>query len=116
MNDRNREDERIAALLRSVRAGADPAVLTRARARLAAEREDGLLGWLMRPAALVGSVVALALASALTVAVLRDAVPATFSGASGLTEALIGSSASPLDEVAYVPGADSAPGDSGAHE
>ena len=59
------EDRRLSALLRAPQAEANPAVWARVRTRLAAEarpaigRFDGLLDWLMRPAAMAAATVAL---------------------------------------------------------
>ena len=54
MNDLEREEYRLVRLLGAVRAEADPAVLTRARTRLAAEAEvPRIFAWLGTPAALV---------------------------------------------------------------
>ncbi len=72
------DDERISRLLRAVQAEADPALWTRARARIeAAERRPrGWTAWAMRPAALGVSLALLALALATTVALVATA-PAT---------------------------------------
>jgi hypothetical protein len=112
MNDHDREDETLSRMMRAVRAEADPVLWTRVRARLdPADEPRGLIAWLMRPAALATSVAMLALASALTVALLRDTVPAAYDDATGFTDALIGVDATPFD--ALVIPADESPADTG---
>lgn len=55
-------EDRLARLLGATRASADPAVLARARARLAARAaEPGVARWLARPAVLAGAGVLFAL-------------------------------------------------------
>lgn len=67
-------DERVARLLAASRAEANPAVLARARARLAArERAPGVVVWLGRPAALAGAGALFALCVAGTFVVARQA-------------------------------------------
>lgn len=116
MDERDPKDERLASLMRAVRAEIDPALWTRVRARLEADEDRrGVIGWLMRPAALAASVAALALASVLSVALVRDAeLSARYAGADGLTEALVGAQ-SPLDDLSIpVEADDDSPADSGA--
>lgn len=88
------QDRRIARLLGSVRADADPALWTRARARIESRERAaarGWLGWLMRPAALGGSLALLAAAVA-TSAVLVITAPrstSTSGSADTLEDALV---------------------------
>jgi hypothetical protein len=71
-------DERLARLLAATRAEANPGVLARARARLAArERAPGLAVWLGRPEVLAGAGALFALCVAGTFAVSRQAATAT---------------------------------------
>lgn len=71
-------DERLAKLLAATRAEANPAVLARARARLAArERAPGVAVWLGRPAVLAGAGALFALCVAGTFMVARQAATAT---------------------------------------
>lgn len=96
-DERDSGDERLTELLRAVRAEPEPALWTRVRARIeAADEPRGFLGWLMRPSALAASIAALALASALSVAMLRDLPPAATSGATSLTDALLAVDTSPV--------------------
>ncbi len=66
MHEGNDEDIRLTRLLRAVRAEADPALWTRARARIESRpRVPALLAWAMRPAALAASLALLLAAAAL---------------------------------------------------
>jgi hypothetical protein len=89
MNDFERDEGRLGRVLAAVRAPADPAVLARVRARIAASVPvPRAFAWLGTPAALAGACATLLVAAGLTLAALdRDA------GAShdtSLVSALIG--------------------------
>lgn len=74
-------DERFARLLAATRAEANPAVLARARARLAArEGAPGLAVWLGRPAVLAGAGALFALCVVGTFAVSRQAATVATTG------------------------------------
>jgi hypothetical protein len=93
MNDDDR-DERLSRMLRAVRADADPVLWTRVRARIE-ERERvaprGWLAWVMRPAALGGSLAVLALALVATFTLVSTAPwSTTGSAAETLEDALVG--------------------------
>lgn len=79
VHDDDRDDE-LSGMLRAVRAEADPALWTRVRARIE-ERERmaprGWVAWLMRPAALGGSLAMLALALVATFALVTTAPRST---------------------------------------
>ncbi len=78
MNDIDRDEARIARLLGAVRAPADPAVLTRARARLAEQAQvPGILAWLGTTRALVTACAVLVVCTAASVAVLRSDTAST---------------------------------------
>ncbi len=84
------EDERLARLLASVRADADPALWTRVRARvLAAERSPAWQAWLMRPAALGASVALLVVSMATAFALVAGTPSTTASGSEDLGDALV---------------------------
>jgi hypothetical protein len=90
--DRDREDQRLARLLRAVRADADPSVWTRARARLEAReagRAPAWLAWAMRPAALGVSLGLLAVSAATAAVLVMGArPPLPLGSADDLVEAL----------------------------
>jgi hypothetical protein len=94
-----RDDERLAQLLRAVRAEADPVLWTRARARLAAEEPSGLIAWLMRPAALAASVATLVISVGVSVLLLFHAAPRDISTVSNLADALIATPSTPIEEL-----------------
>ncbi|OGF13592.1 MAG: hypothetical protein A2W00_07815 [Candidatus Eisenbacteria bacterium RBG_16_71_46] len=73
MDPRERErDERLTRMLRAAGAEADPALWTRARARIEAlERTPGPLAWLMRPVGLAGSLALFVAAAGMSSALLR---------------------------------------------
>lgn len=82
-------EERLARLIAATRAGANPAVLARARARIAAnERVPGVAAWLGRPTVLAGAGVLFALCIAGTF-VVSQRVTASASEAS-LISSLVG--------------------------
>ncbi len=84
-------DERLAKLLAASRAEADPAVLARARARLAArERAPGVAVWLGRPAVLAGAGALFALCVAGTFVVSRQAATASATGETSLIATVLG--------------------------
>jgi hypothetical protein len=94
MRDDERDD-RITKLLGAVHADAEPALWTRALARIE-EREHpparGWVAWLMRPAALGGSLALLAVAIATSLALVASAPRATTTsttGAETLEDALV---------------------------
>jgi hypothetical protein len=90
MNDLERDEARITRLLGAVRAPADPAVLARARARLAATPEvPRVFAWLGTPAALATACVLLLVSAGVSVAVL-DTETATPARDTTLVSALIG--------------------------
>jgi len=104
MNE-DRRDEALSKLLRASRAGHDPVLWTRVRARLEADQEvHGVVAWFIRPRALAASLAALALATLLSIQLLNDAVPASYEGATGITDALLGIDETPLDR--FVPADD----------
>jgi hypothetical protein len=117
MNGDERNDERIGRLLAASRASANPAVLARARARLAARESNiGLLAFLGRPAALATACALLVVSGVLSLAVVRSERVTTATAATTsvtLVSALLG------DDGTYgVPSAATAadastPGDSG---
>jgi len=91
MSNRFELDEvRIARLLGAVQAPADPAVLTRARARIAAMGDvPGVFAWLGTPAALAAACVAMLLSAGVSLAVLRAERPAAAARETSLVSALI---------------------------
>jgi hypothetical protein len=96
-----RDDERLTRLLRAARAEADPVLWTRARARIGARQESGLIAWLMRPAALAASMAALVLSVGVSAFLLLHAEP-RFTNASSetnLADALISTPSTPIDEL-----------------
>lgn len=115
MTRRELPDESLARLLAASRAGANPAVLARARARLAARAAAPRLAeWLARPAVLAGATALFAacVAGAFTVAQRQDAPAASPAAETSLLTALLG------DEDLGLPlagdrAAGTVPGDSG---
>jgi len=119
MQDHERDD-RITKLMGAVRADAEPALWTRARARID-ERERqarGWVAWLMRPAAIGGSLALLAVAIATSLALVATAprtVTTNTTGAETLEDALVvelesgatarGGSSAPAPEAATDSGA-----------
>lgn len=112
MSDDGRQDERLARLLASVRADADPVLWTRVRARIEArERAPRWQAWLMRPAALGTAFAVFAVAMATSVALVATAPRTITAGIpDDLTDALVAE----LSETSVTPSAPVAPGDSGA--
>jgi len=109
-------DERLVRLLAATRAEANPAVLARARARLAArERAPGLAVWLGRPAVLAGAGALFALCVAGAFAVSREAAtPAATATETSLLASVLGEDDLGLPIEANGLGAtDGAAGDSG---
>jgi len=89
MNELEREEARIARLLGAVRAEADPAVLTRARARIAASAEvPRVFAWLGTPAALVTACALLVASAGVSFTVLNGETSSTHD--TTLIAALIG--------------------------
>jgi len=89
MNDVDRNEARIARLLAATRAQANPAVLARARARLAARAAaPGMLAWLGRPAALAAACVLLLASAGVSYTLLRGE-PATSSSETSLVSSLL---------------------------
>ncbi len=89
LTPRNLDDERLSRLIGATRAVADPAVLARARSRLAARPNAPRLAlWLARPAVLAGAgaLFALCVAGVLTLA----QRPVTTGNATTLAAALLG--------------------------
>ena len=111
------EDRRLAGLLRTVQAEANPAVWTRARARLEiapARRLDGFLDWLTRPIAMAAATAALIVSLGAGLQIIRPLVdsnttsPATESVASSeatsLIESLLESSPAASSTESSAPG------------
>jgi len=89
MTPREFDDERLSRLIGATRAAADPAVLARARARLAARPNAPRLAlWLARPAVLAGAGALFALCVAGALAVAQRPVATT--SATTLASALLG--------------------------
>ena len=95
------DDERPIELLRAARAEADPVLWTRARARIVARQESGLIAWLMRPAALAASMAALVLSVGVSAFLLLHAEPrfTNTSSETSLADALISTPSTPIDEL-----------------
>jgi hypothetical protein len=91
MNREDRmSDERLSRLLAAAHAAAEPALMTRVRARLEApERESGALAWLARPAALAASLALLLVAAGLGVVLVDDLHTADQYQVTSLTEQLL---------------------------
>ncbi len=90
MNEPERDEARIVRLLGAVHAPADPAVLARARARIAATADvPGVFAWLGTPAALAAACAVLLLSAGVSLAVLRSEGTSA-SRETGLVSALIG--------------------------
>lgn len=84
-------DARLAKLLAASRAEANPAVLARVRARLAArERVPSVAVWLGRPAVLAGAGALFALCVAGTFVVARQAGTSGATGETGLIASVLG--------------------------
>lgn len=96
-----RDDEKLAQLLRAVRAETDPALWTRARARIESRQASGLLAWLMRPAALAASMAVLVLSVGASAFLLSHTEPhlASTSSETNLADALIATPSTPLEEI-----------------
>jgi hypothetical protein len=110
MNDRNLDKP--IELLRAVRAEADPVLWTRARARIEQHRPSGVLGWLMRPAALAASMAALVLSVGLSAFLVLHSAPRI--SENNLSDALISTPSTPIEEMS-VPTTDALqPADTGA--
>jgi hypothetical protein len=93
MSENDRHDDELSRLLASVGADADPALWTRARARIEARERRAAGGWLvwwMRPAALGASLAVFAVAAITSLALLATA-PSTLpvGDADNLTDALV---------------------------
>ena len=92
MNDRERmsgEEERLLRVLGAIRAEAEPALWTRARARIESRRRvPAPLAWAMRPAALAVSAVLLVLATGATWTLLSPGRDASTSSTASLVERL----------------------------
>ncbi len=108
-----REDDRLDALLSAVRAEPDPRVWTRARARLAAEREEPRwVTWLGRPVTLAAS--AAMLVVALGGSLLLQPAGGSTADATTLTDQLLAErGAASADELGGTAQAADAAGDSG---
>ena len=114
-------DSWITKRLRAVRADADPALWTRVRARIEAReraRAAGWIGWLMRPAALGGSLALLAAVVLTSAALLITTPRTTTTGAStadSLEDALVAEVETPAATIgaAHAPAPHVTP-DSGA--
>lgn len=120
MQDDERDD-RITKLLGAVRADAEPALWTRARARIEErerQRARGWVAWLMRPAAIGGSLALLAVAIATSLVLVatapRTTATSSAAGAETLEDALVvelesgvtaGNAASPVPDAATDSGA-----------
>lgn len=90
MSGHDRQDERLARLLASVRADADPALWTRVRARIeTGERAPRWQAWLMRPAALGAAFSMLVLAMVASLALVATAPRTLTASADDLTDALV---------------------------
>jgi hypothetical protein len=112
MNDRN-EDKPL-ELLRAVRAEADPVLWTRARARIEQHRPAGFIAWLMRPAALAASMAALVLSVGVSAFLVLHSEPRFTSSENNLSDALISTPSTPIEEMS-VPTTDALqPADTGA--
>ena len=83
-------DRKLSRMLAAVGADAEPALLTRARARIAARAEEPLLvRWAMRPAALGASVALFVASAGLSLALISSAPGATTSESATLVESLL---------------------------
>lgn len=83
-------DDELARLLAASQAEAEPALLTRVRARLAArERESGVLAWLGRPMALAASLAILLVAAGVGAVLVSDLGTAGQYQVTSLTEELL---------------------------
>jgi len=111
MSDDGRHDERLARLLASVRADADPALWTRVRARIEArERQPRWQAWLMRPVALGAAFSMFAIAMTASLALVATAPRTITAGTTDdLTDALVAELSETASSTSAV-----APGDSGA--
>ena len=110
MVDHDPEDQRLTSLLRSAHAEHDPVIWTRARARLEAdETERGLLGWLMRPAALATSMAVLVLSLGVSTALVLNAEPTVSSGETNISDALLAVPSSPLEDLSVTTSNEPAP-------
>ncbi len=90
MNDADRNDARLERLLAATRAHADPAVLTRTRARLGGRTSaPKVLAWLGRPAALAAACALFVVSAGVSFTLLRGE-PATTSSDTSLVSSLLG--------------------------
>lgn len=91
MNADQRQDERIARLLAASRTSANPAVLARAQARLAARdaEEPAWVGWLGRPSALIAACALLVMSCAVSFTILRADRVTAASASTSLVSALL---------------------------
>jgi len=118
MTNDDRREERLARLLAATRAEANPAVLARARARIAARDAarssvPGVAAWLGRPAVLAGAGVLFALCVAGTFAVSQRA--SVVAAETSLLSAILGEEdlGLPIDVSGAGAANGAAPGDSG---
>ena len=112
MDDRNLDKP--VELLRAVRAEADPVLWTRARARIEQQRPSGFIAWLMRPAALAASMATLVLSVGLSAFLVLHSEPRFSGSESNLSDALISTPSTPIEEMS-VPTTDALqPADTGA--
>jgi hypothetical protein len=121
------EDRRLSALLRGVRAEANPAVWMRARTRLEAgpgaapaRRLDGLLHWLTRPVAMAAAAAVLVVSLGAGVPILSSVVDSptlenvATTDATSLIESLLECGTAPNSTESPATGSEGpAPGDSG---
>ena len=106
------EDDRLDALLSTVKAEPEAWMMTRVRARLAAE-EPGWAAWLMRPAALAASAALLIVALGGTLLAFQATEPAT--EVASLTDALLTErGAATASELGTASASTEAPSDSGS--
>lgn len=114
MNHDERGDERLVKLIGARRAAANPTVLARARARIAARAEaPGVVVWLGKPAVLAGAglLFVLCVTGALTI----SQAPASSAGETGIMTSLLGEEdlGLPIDTNATDAPGSAAAGDSG---
>lgn len=110
------QEERLARLIAASRAEANPAVLARARARIAAaERVPGVAAWLGRPAVLAGAGALFALCVAGTFVVSQRVSATAAASETSLVSALLGEDdlGLPIDLNGGGAGNGAAAGDSG---
>ncbi len=115
MRDERELDERLSLMLGAASADADPALMTRVRARIAArERVPRLLRWTMRPAALGASLALLVACAGLSLLLVASAPMTVTAEDESLIDALLAERGGEEGASLVAPAPEAvSPGDSG---